>query len=79
MDAYVEWRNQCSAVWVAYSHWAAAGASDAELRYRAYAVALDQEERASEIYAGLIRRVRDLVTGDLKPVADLAPAGERRS
>jgi hypothetical protein len=77
MDAYVEWRNQCSAVWVAYSQWVDAGASDGELRYRAYAVALDQEERASEVYAGLIRRVGDLVAGDSEPVAGLATAGGR--
>jgi hypothetical protein len=55
MGAYVDWRQQCIDVSLAYSKWAA-GTSDVALRYTAYLAALDQEERASEHYAGLIQR-----------------------
>src|SRR4051794_37317070 len=78
MDAHVEWRNECSAVWVAYSYWEAARVSDAALCYAAYVAALDREERAAELYSSLMRRVRDLVGADLEPVADLAAAGGGR-
>jgi hypothetical protein len=54
MDAYVEWRQQCNAVWLAYSRWAGARKSEVAHWYAAYSVALDREERASERYARLI-------------------------
>jgi hypothetical protein len=63
MDAYLEWRQQCNAVWDAYSYWAAGRASDAALRYSEYSAALDREERASELYVGLIRRATAGVRG----------------
>lgn len=70
--AYVEWREQCGAVWVAYSRWAAALASDAAHFYTAYSAALDREERASERYARIMRRVGDAVVPDLESMAGLA-------
>jgi hypothetical protein len=66
MKAYVRWREQCSAVWVAYSYWAAASPAEAGRWYRAYAVALDREQRACELYAGLIRRAGHLVAADFE-------------
>jgi hypothetical protein len=60
MEAYVRWRQQCRAVSVAHSHWAAAPRADAGLWYRAYSAALDAEERACELYAALVRRAGDL-------------------
>jgi hypothetical protein len=67
MNAYVRWREQCSAVWVAYSYWAVAPPADAGLWYRAYAVALDREQRACEVYAGLIRRAgHHLIAADFE-------------
>jgi hypothetical protein len=75
MEAYVEWREQCSAVRVAYSHWAAARSGDATRWYVAYSDALDQEERASARYAELILRIGELVSPDLEPMEGLAAAG----
>jgi hypothetical protein len=77
MQAYVDWREECIAVWDAYGCWAAAGGTDAALAFVAYTAALDREERASEIYADLIRRVGDLVMAHREPATDLA-ASERR-
>ena len=78
-EAYVEWRKQCSAVWVAHSHWAAAQASDAARWYTAYSDALDREQRASERYADLILRIGELVSPDLEPTEGLAAAGGGQS
>jgi hypothetical protein len=63
LDAYLEWRQQCNAVWNAYSDWAAGRESDAALRYSQYSAALDREERASELYVGLIERATAGVGG----------------
>jgi hypothetical protein len=78
MRAYVDWREECIAVWDAYGCWAAAGATDATLSFVAYTAALDREERASEVYADLIRRVGDLVTTHREPATDLAALGKRQ-
>jgi hypothetical protein len=56
MDAYVDWRNQCGAVRVAYSRWESARASDAVLWHSAYTAALDREELAAKFYGRLLRR-----------------------
>jgi hypothetical protein len=74
LDAYAGWRDQCSAVDLAYRHWAAAGAHEAAVWYTAYASALDREERAAERYARLIGRVGSLVAADLGPMKGLAAA-----
>jgi rubrerythrin len=60
MDAYVRWREQCSAVSLVHSHWATAPRTEAHLWHRAYSAALDAEERACELYAELVRRAGDL-------------------
>jgi hypothetical protein len=61
LAAYLEWRQECSAVSLAYSRWASAGASEASLSYAAYAAALEREERASELYAGVIAHVANIL------------------
>jgi hypothetical protein len=78
-EAYVEWREQCSAVGVAYSHWATSRASDAARCYMAYSDALDREECASARYAGLILRIGELVSADRQPMEGLAAAGGGQS
>jgi hypothetical protein len=55
MGAYVAWREECIAVSETYDRWAAAPDSDAALAFAAYVAALAREERASEVYAALIR------------------------
>jgi hypothetical protein len=61
MDAYIEWREECIRVWDAYYHWLSAVRADAALAFPAYVAALDREQRASEVYAGLINRLESLV------------------
>jgi hypothetical protein len=74
LDAYAGWRDQCSAVDLAYHHWAGARGHDAAVWYTAYSAALDREERAAERYGQLIRRVGSLVAADLEPMKGLAAA-----
>jgi hypothetical protein len=54
MTAYVKWREASARVWDAYRCWGNAKQEDVSLAFRAYAAALDSEERACEIYADLI-------------------------
>jgi hypothetical protein len=78
MDAYLSWREQCIAVRTAYSYWEAARASDSALWYEAYSSALDREERASELYAGLAGRIGRPVVVDFETVAGVFAAGGLR-
>ena len=75
MDAYVDWRQACNAVRLAYSRWAGARRSEVALWYAAYSVALEREEHASERYAGLLRRAGELVAPAPAPTSSMAAAG----
>ena len=57
IDAYVEWREECLAVWEADSRWSAADPVDSELAFAAYRAALDREQSACNNYASQLRRV----------------------
>jgi hypothetical protein len=61
--AYVEWREACLGVHDAYRSWASTTGPGARVAFCRYVAALDAEERASEAYAGLVRRVGHLATG----------------
>jgi hypothetical protein len=74
MDAYAGWRDQCSAVELAYSHWTEAQGDEAAVRYIAYSAALDREERAAARYGRLMRRVGALAAADLEPMKRLPAA-----
>jgi len=78
MDAYVEWRQRCAEVWLAYSNWAAARASTVSACYAAYTAAGDREERASQLYARLVDRVSDLLAADPEMVPAMGAERERR-
>jgi hypothetical protein len=69
MDAYLGWRDQCEAVRGAYERWRAAGESDAEHAFSAYATALDGEEQACDRYAGLIQRASAVSVPEIEPDA----------
>jgi len=76
IDAYVDWREECTHVWEAHRRWQSAVGADAALAFRAYVAALDREERASEVYADLISRLGHLaadtlprLTGDWAPTS----------
>jgi hypothetical protein len=72
--AYVAWREECTAVWDAYGRWTSAPAADAAFAFAAYAWALDREEDAARIYAGLMRHVGHLVeTGLDYPISQTLP------
>jgi hypothetical protein len=59
LDAYVEWREACVVVQVAYGRWCSRRGSDRALAFYEYADALDREERAADVYARLVRAVGD--------------------
>ena len=61
VDAYVEWREESEAVWVAYSRWASAATEDAGRAHAAYRAALDREEAAAKVYASLMEHVAELL------------------
>ncbi len=75
VEAYVSWREECSAVWAAYSIWSDAPSGDAADLYATYSTALDREQRASEHYARRVRRVGASIMPDLRSIAGL---GARR-
>jgi hypothetical protein len=56
IDLYVDWREECSAVQLAYERWRTAPRVDHGIAFAAYNAALDREERACDLYAALIRR-----------------------
>ena len=57
LDAYVCWREERGAVWHAYECWTCAPPAQALSAFAAYQAALDQEERAGDVYAGLVMQV----------------------
>ena len=58
VSAYSAWRCECAAVRAAYGRWTRAARRDAWSAFAAYRVALEREERAANIYAGLLPRAR---------------------
>jgi hypothetical protein len=57
MDAYVEWREECVAVWDAFARRANAPGTDDATAFSAYRAALDREECASNAYAVVLARI----------------------
>ena len=56
-DAYVDWREERAAVWLAYDGWNSAPTADAAVAFAAYRAALDREERAAEVYGRLVMQL----------------------
>jgi hypothetical protein len=71
VDAYVEWREECVAVWDAWGRWKIAPLADARLAFAAYTTALELEQRASAVYARATARVGPLVTAHLQHITEL--------
>jgi hypothetical protein len=61
IEAYVDWREACGLVRDAHRSWGSATPAGAKIAFELYLAALDQEERAAVLYAGLVRRVADVV------------------
>lgn len=56
--AYVEWREECLAVWDAYDRWVRTPPEEnVSATHAAYRAALDREETAADAYAKSITRV----------------------
>ena len=51
LDAYIDWREECTSVWDAYARWTSAPLADCPLAFSAYRAALDREECAAQVYA----------------------------
>ena len=62
--AYVQWREECMAVWHGYGRWTSATAEDKVSAHAAYLAALDREDAAANFYAELIERVGDLLDSE---------------
>jgi hypothetical protein len=56
MEAYVSWREACLRVSDAYGSWASGTGPGATSAFGSYMAALDEEEQAAAVYAGLVRR-----------------------
>jgi hypothetical protein len=67
MDVYVEWREECIALRKAYEHWSSVRVAERELAFAAYRAALDREDRASAVYADLVKSVeRELEASNVR-------------
>ena len=60
IDAYVSWREACLRVSDANASWASVTDLGATSAFGRYMTAVDHEERAAEVYAGLVRRAGQL-------------------
>ena len=58
IDAYVEWREASRAVRRAYRRWNGAAGCDRSVAFAAYAVALEREAHAGDLYATTLACVR---------------------
>jgi hypothetical protein len=74
MDAYVSWREACLGVSDAYCSWVSETGPDVTSAFGRYMAALEQEERAAEVYARLVRRAGQLVLGKHDAVEPLGGA-----
>jgi hypothetical protein len=72
IDAYVIWREACLQVRDAYGSWASETDPGATSAFGRYMAALDHEERAAEVYAGLIRRAGQLASSKHDPLGGAA-------
>ena len=56
VEAYVDWRETCACVNDAYRSWASERGPWGSVAFYLYMAALDAEEQAADVYAGLVRR-----------------------
>ena len=71
VEAYIDWREACARVNDAYRSWARATDPCGEVAFGRYVAALDAEEQAAEVYAGLVRRADDLPWSEDPPAGPL--------
>jgi hypothetical protein len=61
MTAYVEWREECGAVWACYKRWGRTSAHEAMEAHSAYRAALDREEAAARAYSTRVAKLGTLL------------------
>jgi hypothetical protein len=67
IGSYVEWREECATVEVAYRCWSSERSTECTMSFAAYTAALDREECAARVYAGAMGRVTRFLWPDLEP------------
>jgi hypothetical protein len=60
VEAYIDWRETCVRVNDAYRWCAGETGPRGRVAFELYTAALDAEQRAAEVYAGLIRRADEV-------------------
>jgi hypothetical protein len=60
VEAYVAWREACARVDDAYGAWVGEPGPRGGVAFALYVAALDAEQQAAEVYAGLVRRAGKL-------------------
>ncbi len=73
-EAYVSWRETCLQVSDAYGSWASGTGLDSTSAFGGYMAALDREERAAEVYAGVLQRAGQLASSRHDPAKPLGGA-----
>ena len=77
VEAYVDWREACARVNDAYRSWASETGPCGRVAFGLYMAALDAEEQAAEVYAGLVRRADKLPWSEiLQPSHSAGRRGE---
>ena len=71
VEAYVEWRETCARVSDAYRSWASDTTPGDRIAFGLYVAALDAEEQAAVVYAGLVRRFDRLPRREHPPTGRL--------
>jgi hypothetical protein len=74
VDAYVAWRETCARVDDAYRWWGSETGPSGRVAFGVYMAALDAEEQAAEVYAGLVRRAEKLWWGQDLPTESFGGA-----
>jgi hypothetical protein len=71
VEAYSDWRERCARVSDAYRSWASGTGACGRAAFGLYLAAVDAEEEAAEVYAGLVRRADELSRSDDPPTGPL--------
>jgi hypothetical protein len=79
VEAYVDWREACARVNDTYSDWISGTVLGYRLACARYVAALDAEQHAADVYAGLVRRLRKLTSSDERQAGETGLAMRRRA
>ena len=74
VDAYVDWRQACAWVNDSYRRCANEIGPRGRVAFGIYMAALDAEQQAAEVYAGLVRRAGELRWSEERAVETVGPA-----